>query len=63
LGSVTPMQNIDTRSLAILAVSSFVAFSLMYWALDSTLGYSIGITAVYTVIALVAMYFKSRSSS
>ena len=57
------MQNLDTRKLAILAVSSLVAFSLMYWVFDSTLGYAIGITVVYTIIALVAMYFKSRSSS
>ena len=57
------MQNLDTRKLAILAVSSLVAFSLMYWVFDSTLGYAIGITVVYTIIALVAMYFRSRSSS
>ena len=61
--SVTPIQNLDTRKLAILAVSSLVAFSLMYWVFDSTLGYAIGITVVYTIIALVAMYFRSRSSS
>ena len=61
--SITPMQNFDTRKLAILAGGSLVAFSLMYWVFDSTLGYAIGITVVYAIIALVAMYFKGRSSS
>ena len=57
------MQNSNTRKLAILAVSSLVAFSLMDWVFDSTLGYAIGITVVYTIIALLAVYFRSRSSS
>jgi hypothetical protein len=57
------MQNSDTRKLAILALSSLVAFSLMYWVLNFTLGLVIGITVVYAIIALAAMYFKSRSSS
>jgi hypothetical protein len=57
------MQNLDTRKLAILAVSSLVAFSLMYWVFDSTLGYAIVITVIYAIIALAVTYFKSRSSS
>jgi hypothetical protein len=61
--SVTPMQSFDPRTLAILAVSALVAFGLLYWVFGTTLGYAIGVTVAYAVIALVATYFKSRSSS
>jgi hypothetical protein len=57
------MQNLDSRKLAILAVTSLVAFSLLYWVFDSTLEYAIGITVIYAMIALIVMYAKSRSSS
>ncbi len=60
---VVPMSQFSPRNLTILAVVAVVSFGLLYWPLNSTLAYAIGWTAVLTVVALVAMYFKSRRSS
>ena len=52
-----------TRQRGVLAVSAVVAFAAQVWILDVDVGLAIGITVVYTVIAVVVMYFKSQSAS
>lgn len=46
-----------------LAVSAVVAVALLYWASDWSLVSALGITAVYTVLALLAMAYRSKRSS
>jgi hypothetical protein len=52
-----------SRDFRLLIVSAIVSFSLLYWALDFSLGPAIGITVVLTVVAMASMYFKNRKSS
>jgi hypothetical protein len=50
------------RNLSVLGGSALIAFGLLYWALDVDLAVAFGITAAYTILALVIMYFKGRNS-
>jgi hypothetical protein len=52
-----------TNSLVILAVSAVAAFALLYWLFDWSVATALAITVAYTVIALVSMYLKGRSTS
>lgn len=53
---IVPM-TLNPRKLTFLAGGLIVAFGLLYWASDTTLGAAIGITAVFAVIGLVSVYF------
>jgi hypothetical protein len=57
------MTEFTARNLAVLAGSAVVAFGLLYWIGDVGLAQALGSTALFTVIALVIMYFKGRSSA
>jgi hypothetical protein len=57
------MNNFSTRNLAILAVSAIVAVGLLYWAFNVELVAALAITVIYTVVALLSMYLKGRSTS
>jgi hypothetical protein len=52
-----------TNKLVILGVSAVAAFSLLYWLFDWSVVNALVITVAYTVLALVAMYYKSKRSS
>jgi uncharacterized membrane protein YqjE len=54
---------LKTNELVILAVSSVVAVVLLYFVFNYTLVAAIGWTALFAVIGLVAMYYKSKRSS
>ena len=56
------MKHYSTRDLAILTVSAIVAVSALYWAFDVELVAAIAVTAIYTVVALVIMYLRSKGS-
>ena len=51
------------RNLALLGGCAVIAFSLLYWVGDVELALALGSTALFTVIALVSMYFKGRRLS
>jgi hypothetical protein len=57
------MPNFTARDLSVLVGSALIAFGLLYWALDVDLAAAVGLTAAYTALALVIMYFKGRDSS
>jgi hypothetical protein len=57
------MQNFTARDLSVLVGSALIAFGLLYWALDVDLAAAVGLTAAYTALAVVIMYFKGRDSS
>jgi hypothetical protein len=52
-----------TNELVILAVSTVAAFALLYWAFDYSVLTALLWTLGYSVLALVAMYYKSKRSS
>jgi hypothetical protein len=52
-----------TNELVILAVSAVAAFALLYWWFDWSVVNALVITVAYSVLALVAMYYKSKRSS
>lgn len=56
------MSQFTARDLSVLGGSALVAFGLLYWALDVDLAPAIGITVVYTILALAVMYVKGRNS-
>jgi hypothetical protein len=56
------MKHYSTRNFAILTVSAIVAVSALYWAFDVELVAAIAVTAIYTVVALVIMYLRSKGS-
>jgi hypothetical protein len=56
------MTEFSARNLSVLGGSALIAFGLLYWALDVDLAAAFGATAVYTILALVIMYFKGRNS-
>jgi hypothetical protein len=56
------MSKFTARDLSVLGGSALIAFGLLYWALDVDLAPAIGITALYTILALAIMYFKGRNS-
>ncbi len=51
------------RDIRVLIGSAIVSFSLLYWALDLSLGLAIGITVGFTVVAMASMYYRNRNSS
>jgi hypothetical protein len=53
----------DTSKLAVLAVSAIAAFAMLYWWLDWSLVSALGITVAYSLLALLAMYYRSKRSS
>jgi hypothetical protein len=56
------MKHYSARDFAILAVSAIVAFSVTYWVLDVELAVAVAWVVGYTIVALVAMYLKSKGS-
>jgi hypothetical protein len=52
-----------TNELVILAVLAVAAFALLYWVGDVGLALALGSTALFVVISLVSMYYKSKRSS
>ncbi len=54
------MTEFTGRNLALLAGSAVVAFGLLYWVGDVGIALALGSTALYTVVALVVMYFKGQ---
>jgi hypothetical protein len=56
------MSEFTARNLSVLGGSAVIAFALLYWALDVDLTAAFGMTAVYTILALVIVYFKGRNS-
>jgi membrane protein implicated in regulation of membrane protease activity len=52
-----------TNDLVILGVSAVAAFALLYWLFDWSVAGALVITVAYSVLALLAMYYKSKRSS
>jgi hypothetical protein len=53
----------ETREIWVLVLGIFAAFAIPYWVLDLGLGWAIGLTALWVVIAVVVRYFRSKRSS
>jgi membrane protein implicated in regulation of membrane protease activity len=52
-----------TNDLVILGVSAVAAFALLYWLFDWSVAGALVITMAYSVLALLAMYYKRKRSS
>ena len=57
------MNTFTPQTLIITFGSAVVAFAVLYWAMDVELVVALGTTAIYAVLALVMMYFKSKNST
>ena len=54
---------ITSRQWGLLAGSAVVALALLIWVFDFAIGPAIGVTLLYSVIAVAASYYKNRASS